>query len=420
MLAFQCRQDTFSIPLEPFWPRLGFHFLRILLSSGLGHEGGFGNRLPTADLGSRLQVRCAPLPNFPVSNDFLNPGASANAVSMAYTMREVAKRAGVSTATVSRALNKTHYISPETSQRVLEVVNQLRYRKNVHARRLATGQSNLFGLVISEITNPYFPELIKGFQAAAWERGYDVLLLNTEYNPERTKLVVRKLIESDVRGVAMMTASVDRSVTGELTSAGIGVVFMDLSPAGPLVADVAINYERGISQALEHVIGLGHQHAAVIAGPKDHRTAVMIRYALEAGLNERRLGPFQVIQCDWRVDEAASAVRTMLSSPKVPTVIFCGNDLIALGAMNALEQAGVKIPEDMSVVGIDDIAFAFLARPALTTIRVPREQLGRTAFQALDKMLRLKRRKGAEYQLDTELIVRESTAPARQRELCMA
>jgi DNA-binding LacI/PurR family transcriptional regulator len=126
------------------------------------------------------------------------------------------------------------------------------------------------------------------------------------------------------------------------------------------------------------------------------------------------------MQCDWRVDEAASAVQTILSSPRVPTVIFCGNDLIALGAMSALEQAGVKIPDDISVVGIDDVAFALLARPALTTIRVPREQLGRTAFQALDKMMRLKRHKGAEYQLDTQLIARESTAPARQRELCVA
>ena len=338
---------------------------------------------------------------------------------MAYTMRDVAKRAGVSTATVSRVLNKTHYISAETSQRVMEVVNQLQYRKNVHARRLSTGSSDLFGLVISEITNPYFPELIKGFQAAAWDRGFDVLLLNTEYNRERTKLIIRKLIESDVRGVAMMTASVDRSVTTELTSAGIGVVFMDLSPAGTLVSAVGINYQLGISQAIDHVIGLGHQRVAVIAGPENNRTAMLIRHTLEAGLNERRLGPFQVIHCDWRLDEGALAVHTILSWPTVPTVIFCGNDQIALGAMSALEQAGVKVPEDVSVIGIDDVSFAFLARPALTTIRVPREQMGRMAFQALDKMLRLKRRKGAEYQLDTELIVRKSTAPVRKHELCL-
>jgi len=108
-------------------------------------------------------------------------------------------------------------------------------------------------------------------------------------------------------------------------------------------------------------------------------------------------------------------VRDILSAPDLPTVIFCGSDLIAMGAMTTLEEAGVRIPEDVSVIGIDDISFAFLARPPLTTISVPRERLGRIAFQALDKMLNLKRRKGADYYLETELVVRKSTAAPRQR-----
>src|SRR5215831_9373984 len=115
---------------------------------------------------------------------------------IAPTMREVAKRAGVSSATVSRVLNKTHYIAEATEQRVLEVVGQMKYYKNVHARRLATGRSDLFGLVISEIANPYFPELIRGFQAAAWDRGFDVLLCNTQYDQQRAKNILQKLRES--------------------------------------------------------------------------------------------------------------------------------------------------------------------------------------------------------------------------------
>src|SRR5712691_7694507 len=130
---------------------------------------------------------------------------------MNHTMREVAKKAGVSPATVSRVLNKTQYISPETEHRVLEVVRQLNYYKNIHARRLSTGQSNLFGIVISEIANPYFPEIIRGFQGAAWDRGFDVLLCNTQYDQARTKSILRKLIEGDVRGVAVMTSSIDKS-----------------------------------------------------------------------------------------------------------------------------------------------------------------------------------------------------------------
>ena len=132
---------------------------------------------------------------------------------MSHTMKDVARLAGVSPATVCRVLNKAQYITPETERRVLEAVHQLDYYKNVHARRLATGQSNLFGLVISEIANPFFPEIIRGFQAEAWNRGFDVLLCNTEYNPQQTKSVMRKLIESDVRGAAIVTSSVDKDVT---------------------------------------------------------------------------------------------------------------------------------------------------------------------------------------------------------------
>ena len=336
---------------------------------------------------------------------------------MSHTMSEVATRAGVSKATVSRVLNRTHTIAPETERRVLEVVRQLKYHKNVHARRLATGRSDLFGLVISEIINPYFPELIRGFQAEAWDRGFDVLLCNTEYNSQRRVSVIQKLIEGDVRGVAIMTASLDRSGTSELTAAGIGVVFCNLGPAERLVSNISIDYQRGIAQAIEHVVQLGHRHAAVIAGPEDNRTAVIIKQALVAGLNERKLILSAVVNSNYRVDAGASAVRALVTAPELPTVIFCGSDLIAMGAMNALEEAGVRIPEDVSVIGIDDISFAFLARPPLTTIRVPRERLGTIAFQALDKMLQLKRRKGVDYYLETDLVIRRSTAPPRSRQL---
>jgi DNA-binding LacI/PurR family transcriptional regulator len=330
---------------------------------------------------------------------------------MSPTMREVAKRAGVSPATVSRVLNKTHYIAEETERRVLEVVGQMKYYKNVHARRLATGQSDLFGLVISEIANPYFPELIRGFQAAAWDRGFDVLLCNTQYNDARAKTIMQKLRESDARGVAIMTSSIGKSMTSELVSAGIGVVFCNLSPAEKLVSTISIDYPRGISQAIEHVVTLGHRRAAVIAGPQDNRTAVTIQEALVAGLKERGLPPSFVINSSYQIDSGASAVRAILSAQDKPTVIFCGSDLIAMGAMSALEQAGVEVPRDISVVGIDDISFAFLARPPLTTIRVPREHVGAVAFEALDKMLKLKRRKGSDHYIETELVVRSSTGP---------
>ena len=328
------------------------------------------------------------------------------------TMREVAQRAGVSPATVSRVLNKTHYIAEETERRVLDIVGQMKYFKNVHARRLATGQSDLFGLVISEIANPYFPELIRGFQATAWDRGFDVLLCNTQYDAARTQAIIRKLRESDVRGVAIMTSSIDQATISELTNAGIGVVFCNLSAPDRFVSTISIDYQRGVSQAIEHVVGLGHQRAAIIAGPEANRTAVMIKQALVTGLQEHGLALSCLVNSSYEVDAGASAVRAVLSSQEKPTVIFCGSDLIAMGAMSALEQFGVEIPDDVSVVGIDDIPFAFLARPPLTTIRVPRERVGVVAFEALDKMLKKKRRQGADHYVETELVVRKSTGTA--------
>src|SRR5260370_3442924 len=222
---------------------------------------------------------------------------------------------------------------------VLEVVGEMKYLKNVHARRLATGRSDLFGLVISEIANPYFPEIIRGFQAAAWDRGFDVLLCNTQYDQARTKSILRKLIESDVRGVAVMTSSIDKSITSELIDAGIGVVFCNVSPAEKLVSTISIDYQRGIAQAIEHIVGLGHRRAAIIAVPDDNRTAITIKDALGARLKERDLTPVPVISSNYRIDSGASAVCAILSTPGKPTALFCGSDLIDLSAMNPLAQA---------------------------------------------------------------------------------
>jgi DNA-binding LacI/PurR family transcriptional regulator len=214
-----------------------------------------------------------------------------------------------------------------------------------------------------------------------------------------------------------MTSSIENHMAAALTEAGIGVVFQNLGHADRLISNVSIDYERGILQAIEHVAALGHRRAAVISGPATNRTAVHIREALIAGLTRKGMDPLLTTSSDYRVDAGASAVREILSAPCIPTVIFCGSDLIALGAMTALEEAGVNIPEDVSIVGIDDISFACLARPPLTTIRVPRESLGVTAFQALQRMLKLKRQRGSEYSLETELVIRKSTAPALKRKL---
>jgi DNA-binding LacI/PurR family transcriptional regulator len=333
---------------------------------------------------------------------------------MVSKMKDVAERAGISITTVSHVLNKTRPVHPDTERRVLEAVRELNFHANAHARRLAKSRSDLYGLLISEIANPFFPEIIKGFQQAAWERGFDMLLLNTEYDPVHTRLALRKLIESEVRGVGVVTSSLDAEVADELIPAQIGVVYCNLGPPRRLVCNIEIDHARGIAQALEHLIQLGHRQVAVIAGPQTNRTAVTIKNAIVKGLETAGLRPAAILESDYKLDGGASAVSSLFKEEFFPTALFCGNDLTAMGAMSALEEMGLRVPEDVSVIGFDDIFFARLARPPLTTIHIPREPLGRQILELLDKMSRSKRQMGTERVLETSLVIRKSTAPPRR------
>ncbi|HEY8460697.1 MAG TPA: LacI family DNA-binding transcriptional regulator [Blastocatellia bacterium] len=333
---------------------------------------------------------------------------------MAHTMKDVAERAGVSLSTVSHVLNKTRYTAPETESRVLQAVKELNFHVNAHARRLAMKQTDLVGLIISEIANPFFPEIINGFQTAAWKEGFDTVLCNTEHDATRSRNAIRNMLQSGVRGVAVMSSALDREAVESLKSSGIGVVFYNLGPAEKLISNIQIDYLRGISQAVDHLIELGHRRIAVISGPRTNRTAAALQKAMVEEMEKRRLRPFPILESNFKVDGGASAVRVIMEQSSMPTAIFCGNDLIAMGAMSALEEAGVRTPEDVSVIGFDDIFFASLARPPLTTVSVPRERLGELAFKALSKMSGSKRRMGVEYRVETELIIRKSTAPRRR------
>lgn len=333
---------------------------------------------------------------------------------MAARMKDVAERVGVSVATVSHVLNNTRFVAPKTKQRVLEVVRELDYYQNVHARRLARGTSDFYALIISDIENPFFPELIKSFEIQAAEHGLDVLLCPTSYNPDRIAGAVRKAIQNKARGVAVMTTQAGEEAAAELTAHEMPVVSLDLGTIGPYQSNIRPDYSRGIAQAVEHLWKLGHRKIGVISGPQIRRSAVRYCEAVIEALQRRGLEPTGVVEGNGNVDGGTAGGRALLAAKVRPTAILCGNDLTAIGAIGALEDAGLPVPHDTSVVGSDDILFARLARPPLTTVRVPRELLGKLAFKALERMLRSKQRRGAEYVLRTQLVVRGSTGPARQ------
>src|SRR2546423_5414976 len=182
------------------------------------------------------------------------------------SIKDVAREAGVSTATVSHVINKTRFVSEEVRARVLEAVGRCGYYPNAHARSLASGRTHILGLVVSDISNPFFPELVKSIEAAAFERGYDVMLSNTNYDPERTSNYVRRFIERKLSGVVIMTSELDTALVDELARREVSVVFLDLGQPGVHMSNLRVNYEAGIEEAINHLVSLGHAEISFIGG----------------------------------------------------------------------------------------------------------------------------------------------------------
>ncbi|HEY4011062.1 MAG TPA: LacI family DNA-binding transcriptional regulator [Acidobacteriaceae bacterium] len=328
----------------------------------------------------------------------------------------VAKRAGVSTATVSRVINGTANVSPDAAERVREAVEALNFYPDVNARALGSGRSGLYGLIISDITNPYFPELVKAFEDIAVEHGQDVLIANTDYDPKRMETCVIRMLQRRVDGVAIMTSEMEDRLIHTFGQRQIPMIFMDAVTEVRGASTVNVDYAGGITAAMQHLFDLGHKDIAFISGPLTLGSARARADAFEAALQERgvTMRPGWLQEGDHRVEGGHHAMKRILESDRLPTAVLGSNDLTAIGAMGAIHERGLDIPGDISVVGFDDIELSAYTLPALTTLRVPRRELASTAFRALfrgrDESPAKRRRK---HVIKTSLIVRQSTGPAR-------
>jgi DNA-binding LacI/PurR family transcriptional regulator len=329
-------------------------------------------------------------------------------------IKDVAREAGVSTATVSHVINNTRFVSDEVRARVLEAIERCDYYPNAQARSLASGRSHTLGLLVSDLVNPFFPELVKSIETAAFERGYDVVLANTNYEAERTSNYVRRIIERKVAGVALMTSELDTALIDELARRDVCVVFLDLGSAGAHMSNLVVNYAIGIKEAIQHLVSLGHRKIAYISGPVRLRSAAKRREAFSKCVSKMlpRTSP-AIYEGDFKIEGGRRAASEMIERGRLPTAVMAANDMMALGAMQELRAAGLRIPQDISIVGFDDIAFASLTDPPLTTICLPRMELGRRAVEALMTTIEHPDRQGVEIHIPTYLIMRGSTAPAR-------
>jgi LacI family transcriptional regulator len=334
---------------------------------------------------------------------------------MSVLMRDVAKKAGVSITTVSHVLNQTRPVAEPTRTRVLRITEQLNYFKNTSARLLVRGRSDLLGLIISDIENPFFPELIKSFERACARERLEVLLCATNYDRTTAQNAVRRMLENRVQGVAVMTSQFDLDLEAQLTEKSVPVVLLGSPPARRSRSHIAIDYSRGISQAIRHLYDLGHRAIALATGPQDQVSAVDHKNAVISALKKLGCKPFRIIEGDHRPETGSSATKELLSARERPTAIFCGNDRMAVGALGAAMELGFQVPDDVSIVGSDDVWMARYTHPPLTTVRIPQDMLGQLAFDALTRMLKSKRRTGTDHVLQTELIVRQSTGRPRKR-----
>lgn len=332
-------------------------------------------------------------------------------------IKDVAREAGVSTATVSHVLNNTRFVREATRERVLRTIKKFDYHPNAHARSLASGRSTTLGLLVSDISNPFFPELIKSIETAAFERGYDIMLSNTNYDNKRTLSYVRRFVERKVAGVALMTSELDVELIDELARRQVSVVFLDLGSIGVHMSNLVVDYETGIEEAVQHLISLGHRRIAYIGGPQHLRSAAKRLEAFQNSYKQhlpRAKSPV-IYESDFQLEGGRRTAHEMLAAKELPTAVVVANDMMALGVMQECRAAGFQIPQDISIIGFDDIAFARLADPPLSTVCLPRNELGREAVKALMKTIEHPAELGVETHIRTHLVVRGSCAPARLR-----
>jgi LacI family transcriptional regulator len=332
------------------------------------------------------------------------------------SIHEVAKRARVSIATVSRTINGVPTVAPQLSRRVWKVIEELGYYPNTQARSLVSGRSRTFGLIVSEITNPFFPEIVQSFEDVAVQNNYEVLLTSTVHDPKRMALSVRRMIERRVEGVAIVTFGMEDALLEDLKSRNVPLVFIDVGPALPRISNIRIDYLHGLRQAVQHVAALRHERIAFISGPLTLKSAVARQRAFSHSMEEIGL-PIEasyLIEGDHTMEGGIAAMRKLLALPNRPTAVICSNDMTAMGVIRESYDQGVHIPRDLSVIGFDDIRLAQFVVPPLTTVRMSQTDIARLAFDALLAEVQRKTPSpgGTEYTLRTALVLRHSTAMA--------
>lgn len=330
-------------------------------------------------------------------------------------MKDVAALAGVSIQTVSAVINNKQGISPATASRVKDAIQQLGYRPYSVARSLRTGQTHTIALIVTDINNPSFSTIASAAEDIAHGFGYNLVLFNTHDDPEREASYVRTVSDRWIDGV-IFVATGDRSISLEsLLLAKIPAVVIDRIPMGYSGASVTLDNFKAGFMAAEHLIGLEHKRLAHICGPLQLHLARERLAGFKDCINKANLpwADLNSLEGNWSCSSGYEAMKQILNKAEVPTAVFAGNDRMAIGAIQAITETGLKVPEDISVMGLDDIETAAFHSPALTTIRQSFPEMASRCVHLLMEILDGKEPSQLQIVIEPSLIERKSTAPLK-------
>jgi len=331
------------------------------------------------------------------------------------SLDEVAKRARVSPATVSRVLNNLNVVKTSTRARVMKAVAELNYHPNLHARTLAGGRSRTLGIVMSNMENPFFFDVFQALESAALANGYEVVAVNTGYHPERLVASIRLMMGRRVAGLAVIVSEMDLLLRDELAIGDMPVVFYDVGAPGKHITNIRVQYRKGIEKTVQYLHNLGHTRMAFIGhhaklAPIDERKKAFLetvaRYSphLEVTTEADADGP----------EGGRQATRQLFASGFTPSAIICVNDFTALGVLRELRDRGLRVPQDVSVTGFDNIKLSEFCYPALTTVHIPRDRIGQSVFESLVQDPAKAQSGNREILIDPEFVVRDSTGVAKE------
>lgn len=334
------------------------------------------------------------------------------------SIKDIARAANVSHPTVSRALSDSPLVNGETAKRIRKIAASLGYRPSAIARSLATKKTKTIGVVVTSIADPFIADVISGVEEAANDHGYSVFLANSNANPDREVKVVHSFHERRVDGILVTASRVGALYVPLLSQLKVPIVLINNQhpdETDEFIYSVTIDNIKASTEVMRHLIGLGHKRIAYIGDRGGFQSDIERLAGYRQGLAAAGYSflPELVVQGDGKPEGGAEAMERLLALSSPPTAVFCYNDMSALGALRVLNAHGIKVPEDLSVVGFDDLAIASYTSPLLTTVSQPKQQMGRLAMEILIKLLSRIDSK-TNIKVEGELVVRESTAPPKE------